>query len=327
MRFFVAPMEGITTFTFRNLHHRMFPGADAYFAPFIQPKQTRVLETSELKNIDPENNRDLELIPQIMANRHDLFLWAAEELMARGYRHLNLNLGCPRSTIVSKGKGAGMLADLEGLRGFLDAIFDAAERMHLAISIKSRLGVDDFESATAIMSLYNDYPIETIVIHPRTRRDMYRNAPNWDVFEACLGVTKHRVCYNGNLFCVADYRRFVARFSHFECIEAVMPARGIVANPAWIREVLGGKKLDFREFRAWHDALFSAYDALRYGPSALLHRMKELWFYWAALFPESPKVVHRLRIAQTVEDYVVLSKRFFDNKTRVHTEIGQDAWN
>lgn len=37
MRIYFAPMEGITTYTYRNLHWKYFGGADAYFTPFLSP--------------------------------------------------------------------------------------------------------------------------------------------------------------------------------------------------------------------------------------------------------------------------------------------------
>lgn len=327
MQFFVAPLEGVTTFTFRAIHHDMFPGADTYYAPFIQPKQTHVLETSEKKNVAPENNNGINLVPQIMANKPELFNWAFDELASLGYNHVNLNLGCPRATIVTRKKGSGMLANLDLLASFLDQIFDDATKKNRSISIKTRLGIDSFYPAEAIIERMNHYPLEWFILHPRTQKDMYKNAPSLDVFEQCLAKTKHRICYNGNLFCRNDYQAFIERFGQYQQIEAVMPARGLIANPALIREIQGGKRLSFKEFKAFHDALYEAYRALNYGPSAHLHRMKELWFYWKALFLEqSQKMIRNMRIAKTIEEYDMHAKRFFSVAPKLTTDIPQTAF-
>ena len=41
-------------------------------------------------------------------------------------REVNLNLGCPSGTVTAKGKGAGMLRDLDALDRFLDTVFSEA---------------------------------------------------------------------------------------------------------------------------------------------------------------------------------------------------------
>ena len=33
MKYYFAPLEGITWYIYRNAHHQFFPGVDKYFAP------------------------------------------------------------------------------------------------------------------------------------------------------------------------------------------------------------------------------------------------------------------------------------------------------
>lgn len=123
MKIYAAPMEGITGYTWRNTHHELFPGLDRYYAPFVVANQTLHFKTKEKKDIDPANNKDITLIPQIMANKADEFLWAARELHSLGYDEVNLNLGCPMATVVTKKKGSGFLAYPEELDAFLEKIY------------------------------------------------------------------------------------------------------------------------------------------------------------------------------------------------------------
>ena len=312
MKYYFAPLEGITGYTYRNVHHALFGGPDAYYAPFIQPKQTHELETREKKDIDPQNNQGISLIPQIMANKVDLFLWACEELRQRNYSVVNLNLGCPRQTIVSRHKGSGMLDNLENLKVFLDGIFEGSAKTGMRISIKTRLGTDNFDDALRMIEIFNQYPLDELIIHPRTRRDMYQGRPNHDVFQACAENTRHRICYNGNLFSKADYESWKERFARYPQIHAVMPARGLIANPALIREMKGGKAITKQELRLYHDELYRAYDALQYGTSTLLHRMNELWFYLGCNFAGAEKLVHKIRKARNCGDYLAAVDRIFD---------------
>ncbi len=315
MKYYFAPLEGITGFAFRNVHNRLFPGVDVYYSPFVSAKQTHAFETKEKKDVDPANNADLTLMPQIMANRAPEFNWAADELKALGYTTVNLNLGCPMPTIVTKHKGSGMLADLDGLRSFLDAIFDHAQKGGPRISIKTRLGKDHLDDACKIIELYNQYPLEELIIHPRCQKDLYKNSVNLDVFEECIKLCKHEVCYNGDIFTKRDFELFMSRFdlATYPQIKAMMFGRGMIANPALLREIKGGTALSKKELKVYHDALYQNYEALNYGFSPLLHRMKELWFYIGELFVDAEKAVHKIRIAKTVEQYRPAVEHIFAN--------------
>ena len=108
MQYTFAPMEGITNHLYRNAHKDCFTPADRYFIPFVSAKG-KGFTGREKRDIDPANNQGLYVVPQVMSNDADSFMWVANELIARGYREINLNLGCPSSTVISKGKGAGFL--------------------------------------------------------------------------------------------------------------------------------------------------------------------------------------------------------------------------
>ena len=66
MLFYLAPMEGITGYIVRNAYAHYFPYIDKYFTPFIIPNKSRRLKTKELRDILPENNKGITIIPQIL---------------------------------------------------------------------------------------------------------------------------------------------------------------------------------------------------------------------------------------------------------------------
>ena len=83
MQIYFAPLEGITGYAYRNIHSRYFGNEiDKYFSPFAAPNYTHHFKTREREDIDPANNQGLSLVPQILTNRPDDFLWAAEEMYA-----------------------------------------------------------------------------------------------------------------------------------------------------------------------------------------------------------------------------------------------------
>ena len=163
MRYDFAPMEGITGFLFRQLHHQYFPGVDRYYIPFLSPTQDHTFTPRELREVLPENNQGLEVVPQLLTKSPEDFLWAAGELSAMGYQTVNLNLGCPSGTVVAKGKGAGMLRCPEDLERFLDTVFSRAP---CAVSVKTRLGLSDAAEFGPILEIYNRYPISELIVHP-----------------------------------------------------------------------------------------------------------------------------------------------------------------
>ena len=108
-----APMEGVTGQVFRRVHHDFFPQADKYYAPFIEPDRKGEFKISRLRDILPENNDTITLVPQVLANDAEAFLHVARQLADMGYAEVNLNIGCPSATVVSKHKGAAMLREPE----------------------------------------------------------------------------------------------------------------------------------------------------------------------------------------------------------------------
>ena len=100
-KLYAAPMEGLTGYLWRQVHAALFGPADKYFTPFLSPNATRTFQRKELDEIDPAHNAGLYVVPQLLTNRAEHFLWAAGELYARGYREINFNLGCPAGTVAA----------------------------------------------------------------------------------------------------------------------------------------------------------------------------------------------------------------------------------
>mgnify|MGYP000084790714 CR=1 FL=1 len=192
MKYYMAPMEGLTGYVYRNAYHKFFSPMDHYFAPFIANKK---MSSRERNDILPDHNQGLCLIPQILTNRSADFLAVAKELKNYGYDIINLNVGCPSGTVVAKGRGAGLLEDPETLDRFLYEIFAGYDGR---ISVKTRIGMEDEEEWKDILAVYEKYPLEELIIHPRVRRDFYKGKPRLDAFSYAMGESGHRLCYNGD---------------------------------------------------------------------------------------------------------------------------------
>ena len=112
MRYYFAPMEGLTDSIYRRLHHKYFPGVDRYYMPFLSPTIHRSLTHKEDRELPLADSVPFAAVPQVLTKVSDDFLWAASVCHDRGYDEVNLNIGCPSGTVVSKGKGSGMLRDI-----------------------------------------------------------------------------------------------------------------------------------------------------------------------------------------------------------------------
>lgn len=231
MKFYIAPLEGVTGYIYRNALEKYFPGADCYFTPFIVPDQKHPLRKKELRDILPENNHVKNLVPQILTNDADRFHEAVQELQSYGYREVNLNLGCPSGTVTARKKGAGFLAYPEELDRFLDRIFSENE---VRISLKTRIGMKDPEEGFRLLEIYNQYPLSELIIHPRTREEFYKGEPHLDIYAQLAQASHAPVCYNGNLLTARDYEAFHAAFPD---TERVMLGRGVIADPGLIRRL------------------------------------------------------------------------------------------
>ena len=289
MRYDCAPMEGITGRHFRLAHHRWFGGIDRYYAPFLSPTQTHKFSVKEWQDVLPENNEGLHVVPQLLTRSADDFLWAAGELAAAGYRKVNLNLGCPSGTVVTKGKGSGFLGRPQELEVFLDKIFSACP---LQISIKTRLGLTSPEEFPPLLELFQRYPLQELILHPRVQQDFYRRPARRDAFASFLPYCSVPVCYNGDLATADQCAEFQRQFS---TVNTLMLGRGLIGDPALARKAAGGPGADQAALCAFHAQLYEAYCTAFASRRNAMMRMKEVWFYLIGLFENSEKAAKALR--------------------------------
>lgn len=307
MRYYVAPMEGITGYVFRNAHHACFPGADAYYTPFLAPNQNHAFSSKELNDVLPAHNADVPVVPQVLTNNAEDFLWAAGELMQMGYREVNLNLGCPFPTVVTKGKGSGMLADTDKLDRFLDEIYSHAP---MKISVKTRIGLSDESEFPALMEVFSRYPIAELIVHPRVQKDMYKNHPRMDAFRLAEDCAKFPLAYNGDLNVAEECLSLEEAHPK---VQALMLGRGLIANPSIISEIKSGLPLNKSVLKIFHDQLFEGYRETMPGDKPLIFKMREIWHYMIGLFDDTSRIEKKLKKVGKAAEYAALIQELFDN--------------
>ena len=304
----LAPMEGITGYAFRRVHAEIFGALDRYYTPFISPlpKVGTPFSKRNSRELDPANNQGLNVVPQLLTNDADRFIWAAGLLADMGYKEVNLNLGCPSGTVVAKEKGSGLLRNPDRLETLL---VDVCERSPLPISVKTRVGIANDDEYDELLALFCRCGIAEPIVHPRVQKDFYDGAPRQELYGKTLERAPFPVAYNGDIFALDDYNALVAAYPQ---TRHVMIGRGIVANPALARMIRGGAGLTHEELERFHDELYQAYTDDMGGNAVF--RMKEWWGYAKCAFAD-PSSVHRImRKTRRADEYEAAARKIFSTE-------------
>ena len=304
MRYYFAPMEGLTDSIYRRLHHKYFGGIDRYYMPFISPTIHRTLTHKEDRELPMADAVDFCAIPQVLTKVPEDFLWASQICADRGYQEVNLNVGCPSGTVVSKGKGSGMLREPAQLDQFLEAVFKDSP---LPISVKTRLGLEDPEEFPALLEVFNRYPIKELTVHPRVRKDFYKEPVREEWFSYARENSKNPLCYNGNIMAKEQADEIRNRYSG---IESVMVGRALIADPGMFCGGTTAKALEgfldelteeyIREFGSARNAMF---------------RLKENWGFLRYRFEDSDKLWKRLRKTTDIHEYNAITSEILHTLT------------
>lgn len=331
-KIYMAPMEGVTGFIYRNTFARFFGGIDKYYTPFISPGEHRNFKSRELKDVLPDNNAGLNVAVQMLTNNAEHFIVTARKMMDFGYREVNLNLGCPSGTVVAKGKGAGFLSFPEKLDAFLDEIYSGLADTGLDISVKTRIGRYEQDEFYELLDIYNKYPISELIIHPRVQKDMYKNTPRMEIFDYAVEHSKNPLVYNGDICTVEDYERFAGHYlknaenvpdepksdkernnkesdKESAKITAVMLGRGLISNPGLAVQIVSGGCPDRSTLKDFFDALVWAYRAEIPDEKNVVFKIKENLFYLVNLFEDKEEYWKRIRKSDNLMELAAIARR------------------
>ena len=279
---YFAPMEGISGSIYRRAHHRIFGGVDRYYAPFIFTNPKGKISKKDLLEIAPEYNEGCWVVPQLLSNCAEDFIATAHTLKGLGYDEVNLNLGCPSSTVASKGRGSGFLGEKEALKAFLADIF---EKTDMKISLKTRIGLNRADEFDDILDIYEAFPVEMLIVHPRIRMDYYSGKPDMEAFEKASARMPFPVCYNGDIFTAAAYGRVSEKYSDIRH----WIGRGLLSNPALCREIRGGDCASREELADYYHTMRDEYEVRLQGNKKVVFLMKEFWHYISWILSEEDR--------------------------------------
>jgi tRNA-dihydrouridine synthase B len=309
----LAPLRGFTDAVFRNAFQRNFQGVDEAVAPFVTSTKGRRIKPSHLQDLNPADNQTMPVVPQILSNDSDEFIFLANRFFDLGYPEINWNLGCPFPMVAKKMRGSGLLPYPDVIDRMLEKIL----RGYCGkLSIKTRLGRFSGDEMDRLIPVFNRYPLSRVIVHPRTGEQMYAGSVDLQAFEVCLSRLSHAVLYNGD---INDLVTFQLLESRFPAASGWMLGRGLIANP-FLPEIIqsGTRVVDQQNtrFEQFHDDLVVEYVKRFSGPGHVLDRMKGFWRYFASGFPDGRRIVKRIRKADSLDRYRRSVQAVFDGLDR-----------
>ena len=308
---YLAPLRGFTEFIYRNAFVRHFGGFDLAVAPFIPTMTAARFKKTHLKDVLPENNPAMPVIPQIIGNNPEDFIPLAKRLFDLGYETVNWNLGCPFPMVAKKQRGSGLLPHPQKIEAFLEATLPAISNR---LSVKVRLGRKKTDEILTLLPIFNQYPLDEVIVHPRTGKQMYDGEPDLDLFEKCLEACAHTTVYNGDINDLATFKIFSQRF---KTVDRWMIGRGALINPFLPAAIKSGQDSatdKVEVFRAFYDELFEQYRQAFRGPGHLMDRMKGFWTYFSQSFKDGHKIKKKIHRAPKLDRYLKIVERFFEEE-------------
>lgn len=296
----LAPLRGVTVRAFREAHARWFAAPDRAVAPFIPTVAGSRIKPALLREVDPELEQAVPLIPQVIGKSPEELGVMLRRFRELGYREADLNVGCPWPFVIKKGRGAGLMRDAV-LLGEMLAV--GCEEMPGGFSVKVRLGIENTELLGERVELLNSYPLREVTIHARTARQMYEGEVDLEGFEQVAGLVRHPVVYNGDIRCVADLEVLQGRFPG---VERWMIGRGLAIDPFLVERIRGGCEAGERSverLRGFLDEYLALSEGELYGPRAVLGRMKELWSYLRLLLCDGERIWSGVKICRSLDEY------------------------
>ena len=301
IKIYQAPLQGFTDFIFRKVISEVFGGIDKYFIPYLSYGKGREIKKSQLREVFPENNKNLPVVPQVLFSDQVELFDLISILFDYGYQEINLNLGCPYPMATNRGRGAAWLEKPDALYEILQQLF--AKDFPVKFSLKMRTGMTNDQDAKAIFGVLNQFPLDEVIYHPRTASQMYSGKANPLLFVEAISLVKPALVYNGDIFSETDLQE----------LKIILPqqniwmiGRGLLTDPS-LPARLKGEIWEAKELRKkmkeFHDQLLEAYSARLEGSGHILMKMNQFWTYFSESFENQHKTMKLIKKSGSLLKY------------------------
>jgi len=308
-----SPLQGFTDFRFRNAFHKYFGGIDTFYSPYIRFNKKLVIKSSYQRDLLLEHNDTLNVIPQIMTNKAEEFLFVVKHIQELGYKELNWNLGCPYPMVTNRGMGSGLICNPEKIDEILDQVHSETD---ITVSMKMRMGYEHSKEILNVFPILEKYPLKNIAIHARIGKQLYKGGVDLESFQRCMESTSHKLYYNGDITTVAGFRSMQERFPS---IDHWMIGRGLIADP-FLPSMIKNDTEEYPKdrweiFSAFHDTIYQQYDEFLSGPTPIKMKMLGFWEYFSQSCSNPQKTFKLIKKAKNAIAYKQAVKEIL-NKER-----------
>ena len=304
----MAPLQGFTDFLYRRCYHTLFGSVDEYYIPYIALGPGQKIRNSQYREILPENNKEIPVVPQILCSNTKELKQLATEIKNFGYNKINLNLGCPYPMATKRGRGTGLLENPDELKEVLDSLFTDFD---FVVSAKLRSGLTNDQTIINQVDLLNAYPFEKLIFHPRTAQQMYKGLANRPLFAELKKLVKVPLVYNGDILSsndIDELKKLVPEQNDW------MIGRGILSNPFLPDELKGvflTKEQKHEKLIQFHALVLESYQSVLQNDEHILRRMQAFWSYFSTCFPNPRKAFKPVKKAQRLSSFLKIYSSIF----------------
>lgn len=305
---YLAPLHGFTDFLFRNVYLKHFQGIDYVVSPFISLTHGTKISVKKVKDLLPENNIGLNIIPQILGNEAELFIQLANFLEQWGYESINWNLGCPVKGIVNKKRGSGLLPYPEEIRRFLEKVIPEISQK---LSVKIRLGYFSTDEIYRLIPVINDFSLDFVCIHPRIGTQMYEGNIYHDVFNSIINDFNAKLIYNGD---ITDIDVFNLLKTKYPSIKNWMIGRGVFYNPLLPMQIK--EERNSTDNSIFEEFIFDLYNTFFDNKTEIMavNKIKDFWLFISKRYIKQEKAFEIIAHSSS-------KREIFDNTRYIFNEL------
>ena len=197
---------------------------------------------------------------QLFGSEESFLIQAIERLREAGFRHFDLNCGCPVRKVAKTGSGAALLKDPEYLLQLAKAMIMAAEPgcMGFKIRLGWHVGSPVF---IPLAQRLEEMGAGWVTMHPRFGAQGFTGHADWSQLGLLKKSVRIPVIASGDLFQAHDAVRCIEQTG----VDCVMFARGALNDPSIFNQYLGLRNGGPTEHKTFRHML------------ALIHRLCDLY--------------------------------------------------